>query len=158
MAIQGNTITVNTDTQILAGNMGIRCPEHATIDPATVTADADGQKAFDAGHWVTRTRILPRTRLTADVDQTDTSIPVEDASLFVVGDALISPLPYLAATFSGTWAASDFIDFTTAIDNTCNRNGWSGDGAGIHAVMGGGGNRITDQSGSLCVKDSHRLR
>ncbi len=110
MAIQGNTISVSTDTQILAGNMGIRCPEHATIDPATATEDSNGSKAFDAGHWVTRTRILPRAKVSPLEPTGSTSIVLDGgAQRFVVGDVLVISVPYDYAVFTGSWAINDTV-------------------------------------------------
>lgn len=89
----------------------------ASINPALVTADADGKKRIHSLEPVAlkngKLRPLPRTLLNNEIEaSTTTSFAVVDASNFVVGEVLYSIAPSVTLQITGVWANGDTATIT----------------------------------------------
>ena len=109
MTFQEATKTFEFDESLLAGHLGLRFPIHKQIVGTSVTADADGNKAFTAGYWATDAgRLYPADKATI----AGTAVTVQNAQLFAVGEVISTLYPTDRAVFAGNWAAGDSVSIT----------------------------------------------
>ena len=131
MGIRHETYTYDDEAlgfwPVVARSEDLRAARHVDIDPAYCTGKAGAirspQKMFRPGYFAgtipgsNKVRILPRTYVNGAIAASATNLPVKDAGIFVVGEALsiIAPSARLnIASTSGGWAAGDTITVTIA--------------------------------------------
>lgn len=96
-----------------------RSANSITLNASDYTADAEGQKIFAPGHFITEVsanagRLLPRGLLTTAIAGNTTAggALLNSYQLFKVGDVLWRLQAYNSVTFALTWAPADTVTLT----------------------------------------------
>jgi hypothetical protein len=102
---------------VLATTEGMRSPRMVTLDPASISPDANGKRYLKPGTILTRLPSglgapLKITRIVTGTAAAALSVQVQDASLFVPGDRLVTTACYAKLDLAGAWGNGDIATLT----------------------------------------------